>query len=187
MARRPRQREKSQRAFAAYLELVDAAEWFQRWLSGPLDSVGLTMGEFRLLFLLYPNQQITVSDVARQRVRDRANLRLTLLSLERRGLVHRKFVTLPPVETRPSRLPKHKRGQPRIGRRLGMVSLTRGGTAFMRRVLLSQVKLVKSLMRVLSYREQWTLMRLCRTLRECYIVKFVKEIRIEDEDKDLLP
>ncbi|HXX18934.1 MAG TPA: hypothetical protein VEJ46_05995 [Candidatus Acidoferrum sp.] len=187
MAQRPRQREKSLRAFAAYLELVDTADWIRRKLRRPLESFGLTLEEVRLLFMLFPHQQLSTSEFARQRVRDRANLRVTFLSLERRGLVHRKVVTLPPAETRPSRLPKHKRDQPRIGRRVCTVSLTRNGAAFMRRVLPRHVKLVKALMRVLSYREQWTLMRLCCTLREGYIVRFMREIRMEDDDQDLLP
>lgn len=185
MAQRPRQKEKTSRAWAAYLELVDAADSIRRKLRSPLESFRLTMGEFRLLLTLYPNRRISMSEVAEQRVRNRANLRVTFLALERRGLVRRKIVTLPPVETRLSRLPKHKRSEPRTGRRVGMVSLTQAGAAFIGRVLLGQAKVVKALMRVLGYREQGTLMRLCRKLREGDIVKFISELRHEDADEDL--
>lgn len=185
MADRPRQREKAQRAFAAYLELVDAADWIRRELREPLESFEITMEEFRLLFMLYPHQQLSMSEVARQRVRNRANVRVTFLSLERRGLVRRRVATLPSVDTRPSRLPKHKRDQPRIGRRVCVVSLTQNGAAFMGNLLRRQVKLVKALMRVLSYRQQWTLMHLCRMLREGHAVKFFKEMRMQDAEEDL--
>jgi hypothetical protein len=88
---------------------------------------------------------------------------------------------------RESHLPKWKRGKPRIGRRVGMVSLTPLGERMLGRVLPAQAKLVKSHMRVLSYRQQGTLMQLCRKLREGDIVKFISEVTHRDAEEDLVP
>jgi len=45
---------------------------------------------------------------------------------------------------------------------------------------------VKSLMRVLNYRQQQTLSQLCRKLREGDVVKFISEMTHEDAEEDLL-
>ena len=58
----------------------------------------------------------------------------------------------------------------------------RKGKQFMANVLPKQSKLVKELMRDLGRREQETLSRICRKLRAGDVVKFIKEIRMEDED-----
>ncbi|MGA3292795.1 MAG: hypothetical protein ABSE45_02295 [Candidatus Acidiferrales bacterium] len=49
-------------------------------------------------------------------------------------------------------------------------------------MLPSHSKLVKSLLRVLDSREQMSLSRLCRKLREGDVVKFLREITHEDEE-----
>ena len=187
MAQKPRQKEKTQRAFEAYLELVDAADWIRRELCGPLESFHITMGEFRLLLILRRDGRVTVSRAARERMSHRANLRVTIMTLEKLGWLRREIVTLPPVKMRESHLPKWKRGHPRIGRRVCMVSLTPLGERVLGRVLRMQAKLVKSHMRVLSYRQQATLMQLCRKLREGDIVKYVSELTHKDAEEDLAP
>jgi hypothetical protein len=48
----PTQRDKTRRAFRAYVDLIDAAEWLKGELRVPLDSFDLTLGEFRILELL---------------------------------------------------------------------------------------------------------------------------------------
>lgn len=187
MAQKPRQKEKTQRAFGAYLELVDAADWIRRELRGALESFGLTMGEFRLLLILRRDGKIGVSEAAKERGCYLQNLSVTILNLEKWGWVRRENITRPPVKMRESRLPKWKRGKPRIGRRVGVVSLTPLGERLVGKVLPSQAKLVKSHMRVLSYRQQETLGRLCRKLREGDIVKFISEVTHKDAEEDLVP
>jgi hypothetical protein len=52
----------------------------------------------------------------------------------------------------------------------------------MSQVLPRHSKLVKSLMRVLDAREQGSLSRICRKLQEGDVLKFVREITMEDEE-----
>jgi hypothetical protein len=107
---------------AASLSVVYRAdrhgEWLKGKLRGPLGTLDLTMGQFRLLELVY---------------------------------------------------------------REGIVRLTATGKKFIGRVLPNHSKLVKSMFRVLDMREQESLMRLCRKLREGDVVKFLKEITVERE------
>jgi hypothetical protein len=69
---------------------------------------------------------------------------------------------------------------------VGVAKLTPEGENLIGCVLPKQSKLVKSLMRALDGREQQTLSRLCRKLRERDVLRFVKEIMHRDSDEDLL-
>lgn len=62
-----------------------------------------------------------------------------------------------------------------------VVGLTRPGKKFMKDLLPNHSKLVKSVMRVLRGKEQDSLFRLCRKLREGDVMKFVHEITHEEE------
>ena len=52
MSRQPTHKDKTLKAFRAYTELLDTAEWFKSELRAPLASFDLTMNEFRGLELL---------------------------------------------------------------------------------------------------------------------------------------
>ena len=186
MSRQPTQRDKTARAFCAYLNLVDTADWIRRELAGPLDFFGLTINEFRLLHLLYRDGPMSVTDAAKKRGCNRQNLHALIDRAEKWGWVCRKAVTLPPAEGRENQLPKAKRGKPRKGYRVVMVSLTSAGKELIETALPRHAKLVKSYMRTLHGREQLTLICLCRKLRERDILKFFKEIRMEDAKEDLM-
>ena len=82
-------------------------------------------------------------------------------------------------------MPKVRRGKPRRGPKVRVVSLTRDGRKLIATVLPRQAKMVKAMMRALDLREQDTLGRLCRKLREGDIVKYFQEIRMQDADEDL--
>ena len=94
MKRRPTQREKTQRAWGAYLDLADTADWIRRELRGPLEVFGLTMEEFRLLAMLYRDGPVTISMAAEKRERNRQNMHLTIRSAEEFGWVRRQIVRL---------------------------------------------------------------------------------------------
>lgn len=187
MAQRPRQKEKTQRAFGAYLELVDTADWIRRELCGPLESFGITMGEFRLLLILRRDGRVSVSEAAKERGCRVQNVLVMIADLEKLGCVRRESVARPPVKMRASRLPKWKRGKRRTGRRVVMLSLTPLGERVVGKTVAMQAKLVKSYMRVLNYKQQGTLMQLCRKLREGDIVKFISEVTHADAEEDLVP
>ena len=85
MGHYPTHREKTQRAMQACLDLIDTAEWLKSELRPPLDSFGLTLGEFRVLELLNRRGPLTVRDAARERKASIRNLKATSMHLERRG------------------------------------------------------------------------------------------------------
>jgi DNA-binding MarR family transcriptional regulator len=173
-------REKTQRAFRAYMDLLDTADWIKGELRGPLMSFDLAMGEFRLLELLYREGALFISDIARRRRVHRAGVEVTIERLARRGWVGQKIVALPPVELERAHLAKFRRGERRQGRRIRAIGLTKSGKRFIGNVLPSHSKVVKAMMRALDGREQETLGRLCRKLRAGDVLKFVSEITHED-------
>ena len=185
-SRRPTQREKTRRAFGAYTELLDAADWIRRELGGPLDAFGLTINEFRLMAMLDREGPMSIVEAAEKRHCLIQYMHVMIARAEKWGWVRKTIVTHPPAKVPEGRLPKAKRGKPRMGPRMGMVSLTPAGKKLIRRVLPRQAKLVKSFMRALDGREQVTLSCLCRKLREGDPIRFFREIRMEDAEEDLV-
>lgn len=181
MPKYPTHEDRTRRAFRAYMELLDTADWLKGELRIPLASFDLTMGELRLLYLLHCEGALPVADVARRRKVHWNNAVVMIERMERRGWVRRKAVTLPPVEWERAHLANAMRNVERRGRRMIVVGLTHTGKKFMRDLLPNHSKLVKALMSVLRGKEQDSLFRLCRKLREGDVVKFVREIRMVDE------
>jgi DNA-binding MarR family transcriptional regulator len=180
MTRRTTAREKTERAFRAYRELLDTAQWFEGRMRMPLESFDLTMAGFRLLELLHREGALPIADATRKRMTQRPNLDLLIDRLEAEGWVRRGMVRLPPVEMRESKLPKSKRGRGRRGRRMLVVGLTAPGKKFIGEVMRRHTKMVKALMRAIDGRQQETLCEICRQLREGDILKFVGEITREE-------
>lgn len=177
MERRLTQREKTQRAFRVYRELIDTAEWMKAELRGQLECFDLTFPGFRIMELLYREGPMGMGDVARQRECNRQNLDVVVARLEDRGWVRRGLFRLPPVRIKKSRIPKALRGKRRVGRQIAMIQLTRAGEKFMGNLVPKHAKMVKAFMRALQGREQDSLSQLCAKLREGDVVKFVSEIR----------
>jgi DNA-binding MarR family transcriptional regulator len=180
MSHRLTQKEKTQRAFQAYLDLLDAAEWFKAQLRAPLESFDLTMEGFRLLAVLYREGALPIAEVARRRGCSIQNMHAVVARLEARRWVGRAIVSLPPAEIAENRLPVTRRGGQRAGRKIAVVGLTKPGKKFIGEVLPSHSKMVKALMRAISGRQQRILSAICRQLRAGDIVKFVREIRMEE-------
>jgi len=180
--KRMSQKDKTLRAFQAYLVFLDAAQWMRSQMRAQLESFGLTMGGFRLLELLYREGSISVSDAAELRDCKYQNMVFIVGQLQERGWVHRELVNLPPASVKSSRLPKAKRRRKRVGRRVAVVRLTPQGEKFIGAILPKHTKVVKALMRVLDGREQETLTRLCLKLREGDVRKFASEMMHEEVD-----
>lgn len=180
--RAPLQRVKTQRAFAAYLALLDAADRMRAAMSAQLVSSDLTMGDFRVLELLHREGPMSVSAAARKRQCKRQNLDVILARLMERGWVSREIVMLPPAKIKESRLPKALRGMKREGRRVGILRLAPLGEEFMGVVLPNHKKVVKAFMRVLEGKEQMALARMCNKVREGDVAKFVDEITHPEVD-----
>jgi DNA-binding MarR family transcriptional regulator len=180
MTRYPTREERTQRAFQAYADLLDTAEWMKGQLRGPLASFDLAIGDFRLMELLYREGALFASDVARRRGLHRQALDATVARLEKFGWVKHRMVRLPPVEFERTHWAKALSRIPRVGRRAKVVGLTRAGKKFIGNVLPRHSKLVKAFMRALNGTEQESLSRLCRKLREGDVLKFVSELMHED-------
>jgi DNA-binding MarR family transcriptional regulator len=170
----------------AYMEMIDTADWLKGELRVPLESFDLTMGELRLLELLDRRGALTTRDVMRARRAKKENVKRMVNHLERRGWVGRRVVTLPPVGFEDSHQAKSRKGESRRGKLIGVAGLTAAGKNFIQDVLPRHTKLVKSLFRVLDSREQMSMIRMCRKLREGDPVKFFREIRLIDEEEEAL-
>lgn len=184
MKRRLTHRQKTQRAMEAYMELIDDADWLKGELRVPLESFDLTMGELRLLDLLNRRGALTTRDVMRARKAKKENVKRMVKQLEERGWVGRRVITLPPVGFDDSHQAKTRKDEPRRGQLTGVVGLTASGKRFIVDVLPRHSKLVKSLFRVLDSREQVSMIRMCRKLREGDPVKFFREIMLMDEEEE---
>jgi DNA-binding MarR family transcriptional regulator len=181
---RPNQKEKTLRAFKVYLELLDTAEWLRRWMQGPLESFDLTRQGFRLLVTLWRDGPTPMTRAAKELRCTRQNLNVVVKRMERRGWVRQEVVTLPPAETRMSRMPKARRRLPRRGRRIGMLKLTPTGEKVIAYVFPHHAKVVKALMRSLDGREQDHLVRLCEKLKLVDVMKFTSELTHLEEWED---
>lgn len=177
-------RQKTQRAMEAYMEMIDTADWLKGELRVPLESFDLTMGEFRLLDLLNRRGALTTRDVMRARKAKKENVGRMVKHLEGRGWVGRRVITLPPVGFEGSDQAKSRKWERRRGKLIGVVGLTAAGKNLIGDVLPRHSKLVKSLFRVLDSREQMSMTRMCRKLREGDPVKFFREIRLLDEEEE---
>ena len=167
---------KTGRAFGAYLDLLDAADWIREEMGRQLAMFDLTIAQFRVLEALWregPHYQQAMSNKFKCSKQAMAHV---LRRLERSGWIARAETTLPRTkEARKKSSAKAKRG-----RRITEVRLTAEGERLIGRVYPRHAKMVKAEMRVLEGREQGTLSRLCRKLMQGDVLKFYKEIRMKD-------
>jgi MarR family transcriptional regulator, 2-MHQ and catechol-resistance regulon repressor len=160
---------KTQTAFAAYLDLMDTAEWFRERMSRQLGSFGLSMPQFRVLELLYHGGP-TFARVLAERLQCTATNIITVVNgLEERGLV-RRDASLPMGKVQ--------------DKRIVPLRLTPEGEKLIARVFGAHAKVVRARMRVLQGREQQKLGAMCRKLREGDPVKFLKEMMWEDVEEN---
>jgi DNA-binding MarR family transcriptional regulator len=173
--------ERKVRSFRAYREVQDTAVWLRRQLVNQLDAFDVTIDGFRLLEILYREGPITTEEFCRRRRCSRQAFDRLIKPLEERVWVKYEVFAREPVnEWEDAHLAKHLEGQPRRGRRMGRVSLTTDGEKFVHAIFPRHAKLVFAFMRALSMREQDTLIRVCRKLRDGDVVKLLDEMTMED-------
>jgi len=167
MRKRRRQppKKKQRLAWAAYLELSDAARWIEAKLRVPLDVFGLSREEFRLMVMLHRDGRLKLSEAEEKLGRSRESMYETVQRAEEFGWVQRGTMNLPAAEVRPSRLPKEQRGKLRVGRRVGTIALSPEGERLIGKVLPKQEEMLRSLMAELDSREMKSLIRICGKLR----------------------
>lgn len=160
---------KTVRAFAAYLDLCEAAEYLTEQMSRQLAMFNLSTFQFRLLATLLHNGPQYEKAIGHQFHCSRQNVSKVVDSLVRMGCVH---------TSRSARVRRIRAGvlSERPDRRILLVRLTPKGEGLIRYVFPKHAKLVKAEMKVLDGRHQETLSRLCIKLREGNAVKFVKEL-----------
>ena len=156
---------KTERTWEAYVALSETAYWMDRKLAVPLDVFGLTREEFRLLVTLR-NGPMTRREATEKLGRHRRSLHETIRHAEEFGWVSVDERRLPAAEVEESRLPKERRGKPRVGPLVGVISLTPQGERLIGHVLPRQETIVKSLFGLLDSRELDSLSRICRKLKE---------------------
>lgn len=183
MSHRVTQKERTQRAFRAYLDLIDTADWLKRTMRRPLESFDMTMQDFRLLEMFYREGALTMPDVGRRLGRVRQDVRVIVARLQERGWVGRMIVALPAVAFERAHVAKGE-AEGREGPRVGVVALTKSGKKMIGNVLPSHAKVVKALMVVLDAREQESISKVCRKLRRGDAMKFLTEMRFEDVEED---
>ncbi len=174
--RRMSQRQKTLRAFEAYLNILDTADWLRSELRWQLESFGLTESGFRVLYLLYDQGAMSMSTAAHYYGYTRQNMDVVVRRLEKRELVEREVIRMRPKRRNEKRLPVAWRTLKRGGRRVSIVSLTPKGERLIEGLLPEHSKLVKSFLRTLDGREQESIIRICEKLRNTDVVRFVREL-----------
>ncbi len=174
---------KTNRAFRAYIDLMDAADWLRGEMSDQLATFDLTMMQFRVMEALFRGGPQYQQLLSRRFDCSKQNIAAVLKVLLKAGAVRSDRCRLPSRPTEKLAQEAWKRAGLRWqGRWISLLTLTPKGKKFIAQVIGKHKKVVKAWMRVLDSREQQTLGRLCRRLREGDVVKFVKDIRVMDRD-----
>lgn len=176
----PTVEERKLRSFRVYLDILDTAEWLRRQFAGQLETFDLTIDEFRLLEILYREGPITTEEYCRRRRCGRQTFNKMAKRLEARGWVQFDVLELEPAGIEQTQLAKRFRDMPRRGRRMGRLSLPNAGMNFMNVVFPRHAKLVFAFMKALDSREQETISKACKKLRDGDVMKMLKEISIEE-------
>jgi len=174
---RPSQREKTERALRAYLDLLDAADYMKARAYDQLAFYGVTMRGFRVLELLNRQGSTRATEIARACQWSRQNLDVIVKPLIEDGWVVSELIK---TEKAKSDSDEETRT---LGRPVAMLRLTDEGMDFIARFLPRHGKVVKAYMRALDGRQQETLSELCRKLREGDVVRFISEMEHEDEEE----
>ena len=161
------------------------ADWIRREMRGQLGSFEVTLVGFRVLEMLYREGPTHMSAAARKLECERQNLYMVVQTLEGRGFLRRVSETLPLVDNKRNRALKAMRDTEQRGRGVTRLRLTPAGRKFIATLFPRHAKVVKALMRALDGREQETLSKLCRKLREGLSVNYFKELRIIREGEGL--
>ena len=174
---RPNQREKTARAFQAYLDLLDAAEYMRARVYDQLAFYDLTMRGFRVLEFLHREGPTRATEVAKACQWKRQNLDVIVKSL-----VENEWVASVLVRPDNAECPSEDDAGS-LARPIAVLRLTDEGADFVARFLPRHGKVVKAYMRALDGRQQETLSELCRKLREGDVMRFISEMEHEDADE----
>jgi MarR family 2-MHQ and catechol resistance regulon transcriptional repressor len=173
---------KTSRAFRAYVDLMDTADWLREKMSRQLWRWDLSMPQFRVLETLYNEGPQHQQELSRKFRCSKQNVASTLKRLEEDGWIRRESGSLPRTSEATWVNPKAKTARAAKGRRVVNVMLSPDGQRLFPDTFRKHSKVVKAKMRALEGREQHTLSRLCRKLRQGDVLRFVQEFRRCDWD-----
>lgn len=172
--------ERRERAFRAYLELMDAAAWFRYQVETGLNELGLNLERFRVLEMLRSGGPITMMALAERRFCSRQSVAVTVGALAEKGWLQIETIRMPATEVTETHLSKAELGQERLGRMAALVRLTAEGESFVDGVTRRHAKVVYALMRALALRDVDRLGETCRRLREGDPFRLIQELMMED-------
>ncbi|HXZ12502.1 MAG TPA: MarR family winged helix-turn-helix transcriptional regulator [Candidatus Sulfotelmatobacter sp.] len=180
-----RAKEKTSRAYEAYLDILETAAWLEERFTSQLKNWEMTTMQFRLMDTIYregPQYLLELTQVLRT---SKQNVGYVVERLVGCGCLEKAIVALPSITPVRSKRPKAdgKAEASAEGRRVTLVRLSVEGKRFIAYVSPRHRKVVKAQMRVIEGREQQTLSRILRKLREGDVIKFLREMRMTDEDQ----
>jgi DNA-binding MarR family transcriptional regulator len=176
--RRPFLEERRSRAFQAYFDLMDTADWMRKVVRGQLEILEVSLEGFRVLELLRGRGPMSLPALSEARGCKRQTMFEHVRKLVSEGRVTYEVSRHAPVRMEEKRIPSQRRGLPRQGKLEGMVRLSPQGEKFMRAAVPRHRKLVYAFMLALGGREHETLSRICRKLRDGDIFRFLKEMEM---------
>jgi len=167
MGRYITERERTERAYRAYANLLDTAEWFRDRARRQLETFDLTVIEYQMMDNIFRDGPQYQMELSRRFRCGRLHVQYVTKRLEKLGRVTRVYGRL-----RGGRRPSHARASK--GKPLVRVFLTEEGRELIAKVFRKHAKYVKAEMRVLDGREQHTLSWLCRKLQRSSEVNFIE-------------
>jgi MarR family transcriptional regulator, 2-MHQ and catechol-resistance regulon repressor len=173
------ERGKTSRAFRAYVDLMDTADSLRDRMSRHLEVFDLTMLQFRVLQAVFHDGPMYQQAISRKFRCTKQNVSAVIDRMEQSGWISRESATLP---RRDSAIAKAPAGAA-TGRKIVLVQLTPQGKQLIARVFPKHAKVVKAEMKMLEGREQQTLSRLCQKLRKRDVMKWFKEITMEEMEE----
>jgi MarR family transcriptional regulator, 2-MHQ and catechol-resistance regulon repressor len=178
-------REKTDRAFQAYLDLLDTAEWLAEKMSRQLKAFEMTMMQFRVMDFLYREGPQYQNELCEKFETSKQNVWYVIDRLVGCGCLERVTAYLPRISPVRSgnASGQQKTKEPARGKRVMRVRLSVEGRRYIAYVSPRHRKVVKSELRALEGREQVTLSRILRKLRQGDPVRFLREIRMMEADE----
>ena len=163
-------------AFQAFLEILETADWIRQELRPQMEMFDVSIDGLRFLEMLHSSGRVTIREAAEKRHCTKQSVAKLVETFRGRGWVEYEVERVMPEdepedERRPAR---------RTGWRVAYIRLSDEGKKFLRSVLPRNMKLVLAFMRALEWREQETLIRTCRKLRDGDILGFLRQMEFED-------
>jgi MarR family transcriptional regulator, 2-MHQ and catechol-resistance regulon repressor len=180
------ERARTSRAYVAYQDLLDTADWLRDMMSRQLASFDLTMTQYRVLETLYRDGPQYQQALSRKFECNKQIMARVIKRLEEGGCVQREGPRLTGVaDEAPAQADAGEEDKgPSKDRRIILVRLTPEGEELIANVIPKHAKVVRAEMRALDGRQQLKLSLLCRRLRAGDAVKTYKEFmrgEVEEE------